>query len=81
MPYILAIVITAIKKWNNHRSRSNPACTNPLLIDSKSWNMISEVMCPLKTPKLCIAKIEAVTCLKAEGKFCVVFGKRLLMTS
>lgn len=43
--------------------------------------MISEVMCPLKTPKLCIAKIEAVTCLKAEGKFCVVFGKRLLMTS
>lgn len=36
---------------------------------------------PLKTPKLCIAKMEAVTCLKAENKFCVVIGKRILMTS
>lgn len=34
-----------------------------------------------QTPKLCIVKMEAVACLKAESTFCVVIGKRILMTS
>lgn len=34
-----------------------------------------------QTPKLCIMKMVVVTCLKAESTFCVVIGKRILMTN
>lgn len=35
----------------------------------------------LQTRNFCIVKIEAVTCLKAESKFCVVTGKSMLSTN